>query len=63
MGVIGYDVERLTPRGPVLEHHDGRLETDGPWLAIGPEGAPSLLVPAHAVIEVKPCEGRCRNGE
>lgn len=65
--MIGYDVERLTPRGVVRTHHTGAIETDGPWLiAHGTGGAetPELIVPAHAVVEAVPCtgDGRCGDG-
>lgn len=71
MGVIGYDVTRLTPGGVAVEHHGGKIETDGPWLvcyrgAVGsdPADVAELIVPAHAVVSVVPCkgDGRCEGG-
>lgn len=52
-----YHVERLTPGGVVVEHYDTKLDTDGPWLVVHaePGDAPSLIVPAHAVVSVTPC--------
>lgn len=60
----GYDLERLTPSGPVTEHHDGAFETDGPWLILrGPTpDAPEAIIPAHAVVCLRRCEGGCQNG-
>lgn len=58
----GYDLERLTPGGAKVTHHDGRIETDGPWLMLGEPDAPAGVYPAHAVVSLEPCEGRCRNG-
>ena len=61
-----YDVVRLDPGGVVTEHYEGKLETDGPWLICYPPGPntpePLLVVPAHAVVSVKPCEGACGRG-
>lgn len=67
MTLTGYDLERLTPAGPVLEHYAGKVETEGPWLILyraGDENVAELLVPAHAVVSCKPCpgDGRCTDG-
>lgn len=65
----GYHVQRLTPGGPVTEHYEGPLETDGPWLNVWPidgkklGGLPMLIAPSHAVIAVKPCDGTCSDGK
>lgn len=61
MAVVGYDLERLTPAGAVTEHLDageGVFETDGPWLFIRrADGVALRLLPAHAVVDVRACEG------
>lgn len=62
MGVIvGYDVQRLTPAGPVTRHYGGKIETDGVWLiAYAPNGGNAeLIAPAHAIVSAVPCEGEC----
>lgn len=64
--MTGYHVKRLDVAGPITEHYDGPLETEGPWLHVWPiegkvkGGMPLLLAPSHAVIAVKPCDGTCR---
>ena len=61
MDVIdGYDLERLTPGGAVIEHVDYgmRLETEPGWLFVRePSGQARLLLPEHAVVEVRGCGG------
>jgi hypothetical protein len=68
--VIGYDVTRLTSGGVTVEHHGGKIETDGPWLicyraAVGsdPADIAELIAPAHAVVSVVPCRGDGRCGD
>lgn len=65
--MIGYDLERMTPGGVKKSHHEGKVETDGPFLIMhSPVGdVVELLVPAHSLIELTPCrgaEGGCRHG-
>ena len=64
------DVTVLTPGGVRVVHHDGQLETDGPWLALrrrpveaAERGDLAHLFPGHVVVSVDPCEGKCGNGE
>lgn len=59
----GYDVCHLTPAGPDTFHHDGPMETDGPWLILWPVGrepkdgqTPTHLLPSHAVVSVQVCD-------
>lgn len=64
--MTAYDLERLTPGGVKVSHHEGKIVTDGPWLVLyaageGPDM--DLIVPAHAVVGLEPCKGgRCRGG-
>lgn len=63
----GYDVERLTPGGVTVRHHDGPIQTEGPWLLLhagdaGDLGDVVAAYPAHAVVGVTRCEGRCDGG-
>lgn len=62
--MAGYDLERLTPGGVAVEHHEGKVVTDGPWLILFlvNEDQPAAIVPAGAVVALKLCEGRCRDG-
>lgn len=64
--MIGYDLERLTPGGVIVEHYRGKVVTDGPWLILfgQVEDQPDAIVPAHAVVSLKPCpgDGRCEHG-
>lgn len=68
MGVNGaYDLQRLTAAGVVWTHHEGKIETDGPWLILHSPAADALelLCPAHTVTELVPCRGEtggCRGG-
>lgn len=55
-------VRRMTEGGTVSSCHAGRVDTDGPWLivyAAAEQLAPELIVPAHAVVAVTPCDGSC----
>lgn len=60
--MTAYDLVRLTPGGVRRSHHETKIVTEGPWLIIGREETFELIVPAHAVVELAPCEGRCRDG-
>lgn len=59
-----YDLTRLTPGGVKISHHEGKIVTDGPWLVIYAPGEVDMdiIAPAHAVVSLEPCEGRCRDG-
>ena len=61
VGALNYDVERLTPGMPVVEHLEAvQIETDGPWLIVravqGPDGGEVIRCwPETAIVEVRLC--------
>lgn len=65
--MIGYDLVLLTPGGTRTLHHEGPIQTDGPWLILysgdGSDlGPPVGFYPAHAVVSGEPCKGTCDGG-
>lgn len=60
--MIAYDVTRMVAGGVKTTHHESRLVTEGPWLIVGGPDVFELIAPAHAVVDVVVCEGRCRDG-
>lgn len=60
--MMGFDLTRLAAGGVKIVHHEGRIETDGPWLILGERDAPAGIYPAHAVVSLEPCDGGCRDG-
>lgn len=59
---MSYDITRLTPGGVEVLHHDEILETDGPFLLLHTREGLRHIIPAHALVSVDPCQGRCRDG-